>query len=170
MHSIILALSLASHAAHANRLYSNSFGVPGNAVYDYVIVGGGTAGNTIAARLAEDPSVSVAVIEAGGFYEVENGNQSVVPAYSTSQSGSLPNTTQPLIDWGFKTTPQAGANNRSLHYAHGKTLGGASARNYMAYQRLVLVLHSCFLAEISQRNLWQLPSVGGSGWRSKLHL
>ena len=119
----------------ASPLYSNAFGVPGNATYDYIIVGGGTAGNAIAACLAEDPSVSVAVIEAGGFYEVENGNRSIVPAYSTDSSGSLPNTTQPLIDWGFVTTPQAGASNRSLHYAYGKTLGGASARIYMAYQR-----------------------------------
>lgn len=56
-------------------LYSNSFGVPGvNATYDYVIIGGGTAGLTIAARLAEDEEVSVAVIEAGGFYQIENGN------------------------------------------------------------------------------------------------
>lgn len=56
-------------------LFSNSFGVPGiNATYDYVVVGGGTAGLTIAARLAEDKDVSVAVVEAGGFYQVENGN------------------------------------------------------------------------------------------------
>ena len=55
--------------------YSNSFGVPGiNATYDYVVIGGGTAGLTIAARLAEDPDVSVAVIEAGGFYQQDNGN------------------------------------------------------------------------------------------------
>lgn len=55
--------------------FSNSFGVPGiNATYDYVVVGGGTAGLTIAARLAEDKDVSVAVVEAGGFYQVENGN------------------------------------------------------------------------------------------------
>lgn len=56
-------------------LYSNSFGVPGtNTSYDYVVVGGGTAGLTIAARLAEDSDVSVAVIEAGGFYQQDNGN------------------------------------------------------------------------------------------------
>ncbi|MCJ1377520.1 hypothetical protein MMC17_000615 [Xylographa soralifera] len=135
MYCLLLLLSAAALPALASTLYSNSFGVPANETYDYVVIGGGTAGNTIAARLAEDPSLSVAVIEAGGFYEVENGNRSVVPAYSTDNAGSLPNTTQPLVDWGFVTTPQAGANNRTLHYAHGKTLGGASARNYMAYQR-----------------------------------
>jgi choline dehydrogenase len=59
----------------ATALYSNSFGVPGiNATYDYVVIGGGTAGLTIAARLAEDSDVSVAVIEAGGFYQQDNGN------------------------------------------------------------------------------------------------
>jgi len=53
----------------------NSFGVPGkNASYDYVIVGGGTGGLAIAARLAEDKNASVAVIEAGGFYQIDNGN------------------------------------------------------------------------------------------------
>jgi choline dehydrogenase len=61
--------------ALATALYSNSFGVPGiNATYDYVVIGGGTAGPTIAARLAEDSDVSVAVIEAGGFYQQDNGN------------------------------------------------------------------------------------------------
>jgi len=53
----------------------NSFGVPGtNASYDFVIVGGGTGGLAIAARLAEDKNASVAVIEAGGFYQMDNGN------------------------------------------------------------------------------------------------
>lgn len=53
----------------------NSFGQPGkNASYDYVIVGGGTGGLAIAARLAEGNNASVAVIEAGGFYQMDNGN------------------------------------------------------------------------------------------------
>lgn len=66
---------LAVEATWAFELYGNSFGIPGvNASYDYVVVGGGTAGLTIAARLAEDDSVTVAVIEAGGFYQVENSN------------------------------------------------------------------------------------------------
>lgn len=54
---------------HARRLLGSSFGVPGNnASYEYIIVGGGTAGLTIATRLAEQQSGRVAVIEAGGFY------------------------------------------------------------------------------------------------------
>ena len=89
-------------------LFSNSFGVPGaNATYDFIVIGGGTAGNAIAARLAENSSFAVAVIEAGGFYEVDNGNGSVIPALAARQAaGSDPALTQPLIDWGFVTTPQ----------------------------------------------------------------
>jgi choline dehydrogenase len=49
--------------------------------------------------------------------------------------GSDPDDTQPLIDWGFITTPQAGIQGRRTHYARGKTLGGSSARNYLAYHR-----------------------------------
>lgn len=91
------------------RILGSSFGVPGiNATFDYVIVGGGTAGLTLAARLVEgDPSLAVAVVEAGGFYEVDNGDLSVIPALAVFGSGSDPNDFQPLIDWGFVTTPQA---------------------------------------------------------------
>ncbi|THZ99379.1 GMC oxidoreductase [Aureobasidium pullulans] len=137
MRATTLCLTSLAQVALASTLYSNSFGVPGlNATYDYVVVGGGTAGLTIAARLAEDPNISVAVIEAGGFYQQENGNGSVIPGLCTTQfTGSDPDDTQPLIDWGFTTTPQAGINNQISHYARGKTLGGSSARNYMAYHR-----------------------------------
>ena len=84
----------------------SSFGVPGvNASFDYVIVGGGTAGLTVATRLAEASS-SVAVIEAGGFYEIDNGNLSVVPGYCTFYTGTDISNTQPLVDWSFVTTPQ----------------------------------------------------------------
>ena len=86
---------------------AHSFGVPDvNATFDYVIVGGGTAGLTIAARLAADDSISVAVVEAGGFYE-DAGNTSVVPGYWPVFAGTDPADTNPLVDWGFVTTPQA---------------------------------------------------------------
>ena len=86
----------------------------------------GTAGLTIAYRLAEDGKNRVAVVEAGGFYEQDNGNTSVVPAYcprygaTTIQSASQ----YPLVDWGFVTEAQNGLGGRKLHYGRGKTLGG----------------------------------------------
>ncbi|KAL8868717.1 MAG: hypothetical protein Q9174_004805, partial [Haloplaca sp. 1 TL-2023] len=83
------------------------FGPPGaDATFDYVVVGGGNAGLTIATRLAQDPSISVAVVEAGGFYETDNGNRSVVPGYANFYTGADPDNYQPLIDWGFSTVPQ----------------------------------------------------------------
>ncbi|KIM96648.1 GMC oxidoreductase [Oidiodendron maius Zn] len=119
------------------RLRSSAFAVPGtDATYDYIVVGGGSAGLTIASRLAE--FASVAVIEAGGFYEQDNGNQSVVPFLGLvmpflATTEGYPK--QPLMDWGLVSSPQAGANNRKIHYAQGKTLGGSSAINTMAYLR-----------------------------------
>lgn len=116
-HLSLLCFCIATVAGEVNLLsYVNggignvlgsSFGAPGtNATYDYVVVGGGNAGLTLAVRLAEDPSISVAVIEAGGFYETDNGNRSVVPGYSNYYTGSDPDNYSPLIDWGFSTVPQ----------------------------------------------------------------
>ena len=71
------------------------------------VVGGGTAGLTVAARLAENPKLSVAVVEGGGFYELDNGNISQIPAFDTQYSGADPSTIQPTVDWGIVTSPQA---------------------------------------------------------------
>lgn len=121
--------------SHGPSPKGSSIAQPGNATFDYVIIGGGTAGLTVASRLAENHAISVAVIEAGGFYEIDSGNISVVPGYSTFYAGTSPNDTDSKIDWDFVTTPQAGAADRRLHYARGKTLGGSSARNFLLYQR-----------------------------------
>lgn len=94
------------------HLLGSSFGIPINATYDYVVVGGGTAGLTVAACLAE--THTVAVIEAGSFYEIDNGNLSQIPAYSIWWGGKDPNDTNPLVDWGFVTTPQAVSRNGSI--------------------------------------------------------
>lgn len=119
-------------------LPSSHFGPPAtNASFDYVIVGGGNAGLTIATRLSQT-GATVAVVEAGGFYEIDNGNLSIVPGYATYFTGSDLDNYSPLVDWGFATTPQSGVGNRRLHYARGKTLGGSSARNYMLYQRATI--------------------------------
>ncbi|KAL8877111.1 MAG: hypothetical protein Q9198_004814, partial [Flavoplaca austrocitrina] len=77
----------------------------------------------------------VAVIEAGGYYEQDNGNISIVPGYASFFSGTDPTDINPLVDWGFVTQPLKGVDDRRLHYTRGKTLGGTSGRNYLYYQR-----------------------------------
>jgi choline dehydrogenase len=91
-----------------------------DATYDYVIIGGGTAGLTLAARLSEDNGTTVSVIEAGSYYQITNPLLSSTPAGDIFWTGSSPLDVNPGVDWGFITSAQAGANNRSLHYARGK--------------------------------------------------
>ncbi|OGM42312.1 glucose-methanol-choline (gmc) oxidoreductase [Aspergillus bombycis] len=99
--------------------------------FDYVVVGGGTAGIVVATRLAQK-SYTVALIEAGGFYEYQSLN--AIPLADFIPVGSDPQN-KFTIDWGFVTRNQPGVNNRSIHYARGKCLGGSSALNFMIYQR-----------------------------------
>lgn len=64
----------------ASGLLGSHFGVPGiPGQYDYIVLGGGTAGLTIAKRLAEDKRYTVAVVEAGDFYQFTNGNNTQIP-------------------------------------------------------------------------------------------
>jgi len=92
---------------------------------------------TVAYRLAENGTYNVAVVEAGGFYEQDTGNTSVVPAYCPRYGAvTLESVSQyPLVDWGFVTEAQSGLGGRRLHYGRGKTLGGSSALNAMIYNR-----------------------------------
>ena len=76
-----------------------------NYTFDYVVVGGGTAGLTVATRLVE-ASYSVAVIEAGGYYEQDNGNFSITPGFCSVWAGTDPTDFNPLVDWGIATEPQ----------------------------------------------------------------
>ena len=92
---------------NAQSLLGSHFGVPGRpAQFDYVIVGGGTAGLAIARRLAHDNANSVAVIEAGGLYEQDNGNLSEIPAQAGNFVGSAPLENNLWIDWGLETEAQ----------------------------------------------------------------
>ncbi|KAF7589080.1 hypothetical protein BBP40_004785 [Aspergillus hancockii] len=103
----------------------------GDASFDYVVVGGGTSGATIATRLAQN-SLKVALVEAGGLYELQSVQ--AVPAADVLIVGS-DRKTKALVDWGFVAENVPGANGRSIHYARGKCLGGSSALNFMIYQR-----------------------------------
>ena len=96
-----------SESVGAQGLLGSHFGVPGLAgVYDYVVIGGGTAGLTVARRLAANTAITVAVIEAGDFYEFSNGNLSEIPAYATDFTGNNPTQTNPYLDWYQYTEPQ----------------------------------------------------------------
>ncbi|KZV86724.1 alcohol oxidase [Exidia glandulosa HHB12029] len=96
--------------------------------YDYVIIGGGTAGLTVADRLTEDPHVKVAVLEAG--QNAENFQEVVIPGLIfTGQSiGGV-------LDWQYTTVPQANFNGRQLLIHAGKALGGSSVTNALIFHR-----------------------------------
>lgn len=97
--------------------------------FDYVIVGGGSAGATLAARLTEDPEVSVCLLEAGG-----DGKDLLirVPAAAVVM---IPDKPAKINNWCFETVPQPGLNGRKGYQPRGKTLGGSSAINAMVYIR-----------------------------------
>lgn len=83
------------------------FGVPGlPGAYDYIVLGGGTAGITLAHRLASDGRYSVALVNAGDFAEFANGNFSQVPALSSMFGGSNPFLKNPLLDFDQYTSKQ----------------------------------------------------------------
>ncbi|TEY32845.1 hypothetical protein BOTCAL_0712g00010 [Botryotinia calthae] len=118
----------------AQGLIGSQFGVPGVAAsFDYVVLGGGTAGLSIATRLAQNGSYSFAVVEAGDFYEFTNGNLSEIPADAFAFIST--STRNPLLDWYQFTTNHTGLGGRSLFLPSGKVLGGSSARNFMWFHR-----------------------------------
>ncbi|MEM8651994.1 MAG: GMC family oxidoreductase N-terminal domain-containing protein [Pseudomonadota bacterium] len=94
--------------------------------FDYIVAGGGSAGCALAARLAENPDVSVCLIEAGG-----NGRNLFIrmPAGNGFIFGN------PKFDWGYESVPQKALNNRKIYFARGKALGGSSIVNGMIYMR-----------------------------------
>jgi choline dehydrogenase len=94
--------------------------------FDYVIVGGGSAGCAVASRLTEDRNVTVCLLEAGGpddsvFIHAPAGVVAMLPV--------------PFKNWAFKTVPQPGLNGRQGYQPRGKVLGGSSSTNAMLYVR-----------------------------------
>ncbi|KAL8704848.1 MAG: hypothetical protein Q9201_002007 [Fulgogasparrea decipioides] len=89
--------------------------------YDYVVVGGGTAGLVVASRLTENQDVTVLVLEAGAD---RLGDSRI-----TTPGLALTTWDNPDFDWKFMTTPQDGLNGRTVAHPRGKTLGGSTAIN-----------------------------------------
>ena len=93
---------------------------------DFVVVGAGSAGCVMAARLSEDPATSVILLEAGG--EDSNFWIHIPLGYGKTFANKR-------VNWMFQTEPDPGANNRSIYWPRGKVLGGSSSINGMVYIR-----------------------------------
>ncbi|KAJ8098155.1 hypothetical protein POJ06DRAFT_146011 [Lipomyces tetrasporus] len=115
--------------------------------YDYVIVGGGTAGLVVAARLSEDENVNVAVLEAG---ELRLDDPIITtPLLSSAARGN------PTYDWLFETIPQTTLNNRAIKWPRGKLVGGSSCINSHVFVR----------ASPEEYDDWE--ALGNKGWNWK---
>jgi choline dehydrogenase len=96
--------------------------------YDFIIIGGGTAGCVLANRLSADPSNKVLLLEAGGpdhWWDFRIH----MPAALSLPMGN------PRLDWCYRTEPEPHLNGRRLAHARGKVLGGSSSINGMIFQR-----------------------------------
>ncbi|KAF9899802.1 hypothetical protein EC991_008318 [Linnemannia zychae] len=115
--------------------------------YDYVVLGGGTAGCVLASRLSEDPNVTVLVLEAG-----EDMDQD----FNTKMPIGYPKLFQTKHDWQLRTVPQTHAEGREMDHVRGKMLGGCSSINGMQYTR----------GPHSDYDSWE-TELGNDGWSYK---
>jgi choline dehydrogenase-like flavoprotein len=95
-------------------------------IFDYIIIGAGSAGSILANRLSEDPKVSVLVVEAGG---------SERHLFVSMPAAFIKTIDDPRFNWCFKTEQADGVNGRAIHFPRGKALGGSSAINGHLYVR-----------------------------------
>ena len=116
-----------------------------NNSFDYIIVGAGSAGCVLSNRLSKNPKNSVLLLEAGG--PDNNFNIKVPGAYLKLHKSKQ--------DWGFWTEKQKNVNNRKIYLPRGKTLGGSSSTNAMAYVR----------GNANDYNNWEKR--GNPGWAFK---
>jgi len=99
-------------------------------MFDYIIIGGGSAGCVLANRLSEDPENSVCLIEAG-----VSGRAKLHKYIIKVPLGVGLLMWHPTLNWGFHSQPEPELNNRNLYSPRGKVLGGSSAVNAMVYIR-----------------------------------
>lgn len=122
--------------------------------FDYLIVGGGTAGLAVATRLSENPNVQVVVLEAGpSALNGEDGGAITVPGRYGETIGSG-------YDWKFQTKPQPGMANRCIDWPRGRVLGGTSALNFMAWNR----------GDRRDYDAWEKFGNAGWGWDDLLYV
>ncbi|MEM8977492.1 MAG: GMC family oxidoreductase N-terminal domain-containing protein [Pseudomonadota bacterium] len=95
-------------------------------IFDYIVIGAGAAGSIIAARLAEDPSLSICVIEAG---------PSDVRPYVYLPAGFTKTLTQEAVTWQFKTEPTEHTGGRAISTTQGRVVGGSGSINGLIYNR-----------------------------------
>ncbi len=114
---VAAAAPLAFGASHAKAQASER--------YDYIVIGAGSAGCAVAARLSEDADKNVLVLEAGPA----DDNQFIhIPA-------AFPNLFQTPLDWAYQSTPQENSGDIQLYIPRGKVFGGCSSINAMIYKR-----------------------------------
>jgi choline dehydrogenase len=119
--------------------------MPGSDSFDYVIIGGGSAGCVLANRLSADPRNSVCLLEAGGK---DNWIWFHIPVGYLFAIGN------PRADWMLKTESEPGLKGRVLNYPRGKVLGGSSAINAMIYMR----------GQRQDYDNWRQMGLEGWGW------
>lgn len=114
--------------------------------FDYIVVGAGSAGCVMAARLTEDPGVSVLLLEAGG------SDSSIFIQMPTALSIPM---NMKKFNWFFESEPEPGMDGRVMHCPRGKVLGGSSSINGMVYVR----------GHARDFDQWEQEGVEGWGYR-----